>query len=175
MKYFTAIVALAVAASANVEVLWVPGPGFDPIVITEGEKITFFWRSFHSLLEMSSMSCNFATDTIRTVQAADSGKRVELELSAGVHFFACDVGNHCAAGQLVQVTVLPEEVTGDDPDISIPEADDPDSSVPEAEEPDSGSPDSGDSDGANGDGNSASGVTVSMLAASAGAVVALWL
>merc|ERR1711937_608903 len=82
-----------------------------------GKHLQFVWTGYHNVYKMKDKAafdaCNFASGHATQVGGSTSPVTVDTkDLAAGHHYYACQVGAHCTAGQKLDVTLTAAPSSG---------------------------------------------------------------
>eukprot|EP00884_Botryococcus_braunii_P009474 jgi/Botrbrau1/18528/Bobra.0412s0003.1 len=94
-------------ASENKVVQWSASPT-PAVTVPSGSTVTFQWNGRHDVNRIPSNACpsDFeASDVSEVAALSTGGSYTTPALPPGTYYYACSVGGHCEAGQLLKVTV----------------------------------------------------------------------
>ncbi|KAL4545411.1 hypothetical protein Ndes2526B_g00084 [Nannochloris sp. 'desiccata'] len=82
---------------------------YEPMTVPLGHIVTFIWTGNHGIVHIPTEECptTFADNPDIEILAPESvdGRYVWNADEAGEHWFTCQVGAHCDAGQKIKVIV----------------------------------------------------------------------
>ncbi|KAK9822917.1 hypothetical protein WJX74_004451 [Apatococcus lobatus] len=87
---------------------WEDGIKYNPLQAQVGDVLVFNYRSgAHNVIQIPTLSCSaLSSSSANTLAARQAPTPVRIPVNqTGVFNYACSVGDHCDAGQLIQITV----------------------------------------------------------------------
>jgi len=105
----SAPVSLASADDADIVLDWIIKPSYEDETAMVGDTIQFNFAPFHNVYIHPSGSCD-QSDSLEIGQTSGTTYTFTENDAGQDIYFACQISGHCAAGQIVKVTVAPAPV-----------------------------------------------------------------
>ncbi|KAK9790339.1 hypothetical protein WJX73_003907 [Symbiochloris irregularis] len=102
---------VAAASALDLPIDWkIPTSGkpYDTTYLQTGDSVTFNWRGFHGVYKITSDRCpaTFSDSGPDDLAPSASGGSYTWHATApGTYYLACQVGDHCKEGMLIEIVV----------------------------------------------------------------------
>merc|ERR1711892_1576197 len=91
----------------KMQVNWIVPDNDDPVVFPDefkvGDTIVFDWAGFHNVAIHPNGGCDMTDSDI--LRSTSPVSYTFTEEDVGTKVFACDIGDHCSRGQIIEATI----------------------------------------------------------------------